>query len=135
MGSSKRFADKVNFTRSRPNVNAMPPMSRFLLLPFLLSTLAASLSFTQAAERADASDAIAWFDTLGYPDAKNLAYVRVATGLSWQRGNEPLENRFEEGFLLSEDAGAFTVFICNVADFKDPGGFSEPHPALTTVHF
>lgn len=113
----------------------MPPTFRFLLLGVLLPTFAVSLPSSQAADRADATEAISWFDTLGYPDARDLAYVRVATGLSWQRGNAPGQNRFEEGFLLSEDAGAFTVFLCSVADFADRGGFSEPHPALTTVHF
>ena len=57
----------------------------------------ASLLFSSgAALTADSSDAVAWYDTLGFPDAKDRTYVRVATGLSSQSGNHPPENTFAE---------------------------------------
>jgi hypothetical protein len=62
--------------------------------------------------------AVAWYDTLGYPDAKDLPYVRVATGLTTQEGDQPAENTFMEGFLLRQDDTSFTVFLCSVSDFK-----------------
>ena len=96
----------------------------------------ASLLFSSgAALAADSSDAVAWYDTLGFPDAKDRTYVRVATGLSSQSGNHPPENTFAEGFLVGEEPGAFTVFICSVSDFKDRFGLSEPYAPLTTVRF
>jgi len=49
-------------------------------------------------------------------------------------GNNPPENRFAEGFLVSEEPGAFTVFICSVSDFKDRYD-SEPYAPLAAVRF
>lgn len=83
----------------------------------------------------DTSDALAWYDTLEFPDAKNLPYVRVATGLWTQVGNQPRENQFVEGFLVRDEPDAFTVFICSVSDFKNPFISSGPYPELTTVRF
>ncbi|MEP6667534.1 MAG: hypothetical protein ABJF10_00190 [Chthoniobacter sp.] len=107
--------------------------------PTLLIALAAlaTCSIAAPAARADGvSDAVAWYDTLGYPDAKTLPYVRVATGLYTIRGNRPPENRFVEGFLTGEEPeGGFTVFVCSVSDFQDGFGMSEPYPPLTTVRF
>jgi len=84
---------------------------------------------------ANVSGAVSWYDTLGFPDARDLLYVRVATGSWIKSGNNPPDNRFAEGFLVSEEADAFRVFICSVSDFKDPYGTSEPHAPLTTVRF
>lgn len=97
--------------------------------------LAVGIFFSRVALSADARDALAWLDTLGFPDAKDLSYVRVATGSWTQRGNQTPENRFVEGFLVREEPDAFTVFICSVSDFKDRFGSDEPHAPLTTVRF
>ena len=59
----------------------------------------------------EASEALAWYASLGFPDAKDLSYVRVATGAWHQSGNHPPANRYAEGLLVSEEAGAFTIFI------------------------
>jgi hypothetical protein len=81
-------------------------------------------------------EAIIWYDTLGYPNTRDLPYVRVATGLPIKRGNQPFENTFSEGFLAAEDADSFTVFVCSISDFKDRFEmWSEPHAPLTTVRF
>ena len=114
------------------------PMSRMrrAALPSLILAMAAALPSSRAALPADVSAAVAWYDTLGYPDVKDLPYVRVATGSRGQVGNQTRENRFVEGFLVSADKEAFTIFICSVADFKDQFEFlDEPYPALTTVRF
>jgi hypothetical protein len=85
--------------------------------------------------RAGTERAVAWYDTLGYPDAKGLRYVRVATGRWSQSGNEPRENRFVEGFLVREDTASFTVFLCNVSSFASGFEVTQPYPPLATVRF
>ena len=59
----------------------------------------------------------------GFPDATSLPYVRVATGLYTQTGNQPPQNAFVEGFLLREDAESFTVFVSNVSEFTTSCNF------------
>jgi hypothetical protein len=89
----------------------------------------------RAALPAGISDAIAWYDKLGFPDTKNLPYVRVATG-SWVRSeNQPPENTFVEGFLVRDDSDAFSVFLCSATDFKGPFDMSRRYAPLTTVRF
>ncbi|HUB66702.1 MAG TPA: hypothetical protein VL981_04380 [Candidatus Methylacidiphilales bacterium] len=108
-----------------------------ILLLAPIFAMAASLScHGQPPSPAEISDAITWFDTLGYPDVKSLPYVRVATGRWTRRNNLPPENRFEEGFLVSEEPGAFTVFLCSVPGLETPWyTVDDPYPALTTVRF
>jgi hypothetical protein len=54
--------------------------------------------------------AIAWFDTLGFPDLAKKKCVRVATGMWSQSGNDSPVNRYVLAFLLSEKGDEFTVF-------------------------
>ncbi len=68
-----------------------------------------------AAEPAAASDderakALQWFGTLGFPDVKDLKFVRVATGQWGRSGDEPPANTFLNGFLLEDDGKTFRVF-------------------------
>ena len=84
---------------------------------------------------AQTSDALAWYDTLGFPDATNLPYVRVSTGRWTQSGNQPRENRFVEGFLVGEESKAFSVFICYVPDYRTLRYMGDAATALTTVRF
>ena len=110
---------------------------RFPPLIFVLVMLPAWILSSRAAQLPAVSDAIAWYDTLGYPDAKELPYVRVATGMWIQTGNQPRENQFVEGFLVREDDESFTVFLCNVSSLtsrRDDSG-RRPYAALTTVRF
>jgi hypothetical protein len=96
---------------------------------------APAASRSTAIQSSSATDAIAWYDTLGFPNTKGLPYVRVGTGRWRQVGNGPRENRFVEGFLLREDAESFTVFLCNVAEFKTQWEDRAPYAQLTTVRF
>jgi hypothetical protein len=84
---------------------------------------------------AQTSDALAWYDTLGFPDAKNLPYVRVSTGRWTQSGNQARENRFVEGFLVGEESNIFSVFICYVPDFRTLWYMGDAATPLTTVRF
>ena len=55
-----------------------------------------------------------WFSTLGFPEIKELPYVRVATG-KWSRsGNDPPENHYLNGFLLESNAACFKVFTLDL---------------------
>lgn len=108
-------------------------MCRLPVLSVALAMLASLILSSGAALPVDWSNAVAWYDTLGFPDTKDLPYVRVATGSFYQVGDNPPENRFVEGFLVDEEPDAFTVFICGVSYFKDWPDDSEPYPALTTV--
>jgi len=80
-------------------------------------------------------DALAWYETLGYPNAKNLPYVRVTTGSWSQTGNQPPKHILTEGILVSQDAEAFTVFLCSVPDLHILDPLPEPYAPLTTVRF
>ncbi|MGA2068723.1 MAG: hypothetical protein ABSG86_27390 [Thermoguttaceae bacterium] len=55
--------------------------------------------------------AIAWFDTLDYLNLAGKRCVRVATGASYQSGDDPPANRYLLGFLLTEKGDQFTVFM------------------------
>ena len=112
-------------------------MCRVPILPVALAILASLILSSRATLPVDWTDAVAWYDSLGFPDTKELPYVRVATGQSkWRKlGAQPEENRYVEGFVVQEDPSAFTVFICSVSYFDDWTELSEPYPALTTVRF
>jgi hypothetical protein len=105
----------------------------------LTLALAAWLPSSRAALPGNLAEAVAWYDTLGFPDATDLPYVRVATGAWTKTRNQPPQNQFVEGFLVGEGPKDFTVFICSVSDFKNPferfGPGSSPYPELTTVRF
>jgi hypothetical protein len=111
---------------------------RLALLTLALAVLPAGSISSRAAQSPTAPDAIAWFDTLGYPNAKDLPYVRVATGSWVQTADQPRSNQFVEGFLIREDGDSFTVFLCNVASSfalgADDVGDRSFAP-LTTVRF
>ncbi|HWW02232.1 MAG TPA: hypothetical protein VNZ64_21200 [Candidatus Acidoferrum sp.] len=51
-----------------------------------------------------------WFSTLGFPDAKGLAWARVATGRWSQSQGQPPKNHYVKGFLLATNDANFTVF-------------------------
>ncbi len=110
-------------------------MHRFQLLALVLM-MAATPHFNRAASPVDVSAAVTWFDTLGYPDTKATPICAGSRLGSWiQTGGQTPENRFVEGFLVGKEPGAFTVYICSIADFKDRFSQLEPYPAMTTVHF
>jgi hypothetical protein len=101
----------------------------------LFSLYALWISPAHADAPVDLSDTISWYDTLGFPSVKSLPYVRVATGAYQIINGGPPENRYADGFLVSEDAKTFTVFVCSVSDFKDRSGSSEAYPPLQIAHF
>jgi hypothetical protein len=82
------------------------------LLAFAFAILAVCSPLQGVELPAEISDAVAWYDTLGYPDAKDLPYVRVQTGGWSMAGNGPRKAEFAEGFLVGEEANAFSVFFC-----------------------
>ncbi len=51
-----------------------------------------------------------WFDTLDFPDLAPCPFVKVATGLTFWKKDEPPRNTYCVGFLLSDEAGEFSVF-------------------------
>lgn len=111
---------------------SLRPRKIFLVALF---ALAGELLALLAAPAEDVSPALTWYDTLGFPNCRDLPYVRVATGSSISSGNQPPENRFVEGFLLKEEPGAFTVFLCSVSDFQDRFALDEPYAPLTVQRF
>ena len=125
---------------SRPNCS--PVLFHFPRMPWLYAFVAtvALVSFSKgrAALPPDVSTAVEWYDTLGFPDTKDLPYVRVSTGSWSQSSGETRKDTFQEGFLVNKDADSFTVFICNLPDLDDVRAwdpFSEPYAPLTTVRF
>jgi len=104
-------------------------MIRWLpLLTFAFAILGTWSPPGRAALPSAVSDAIAWYDKQGFPDAKDLPYVRVATGGWTESKSNPHEITFVEGFLVSGDADSFAVFLCSVS------GHAQ-YPPLTTVRF
>ena len=61
-------------------------MRRWSLSALALGIFVVWMGCSRAAVAADMRDALSWLDTLGFPDAKNLPYVRVATGSSIRWG-------------------------------------------------
>lgn len=113
------------------------PIALFGFVTWRLVALAvAALCPLSGTSRAgDLAEACAWYQTLGYPDVSKAPYVRVATGWSTSVNGQPRVNRFVEGFLLSEEPKAFTVFVCSISLLEDRSESDEPYPALTTVRF
>lgn len=60
-------------------------------------------------------EAIAWFDSLDFPDLAGKKCVRVATGYSVTYGDNPPTNRYRLAFLLDDRGGNFTVFELNLS--------------------
>jgi hypothetical protein len=112
-------------------------ISNGLVMALLLVPAITSVSLRAANPdfSAQTSDALAWYDTLGFPDTKNLPYVRVATGYWTQEGNKPRENQFVEGFLVRDEPDAFSVFICYVPDYKKLWFQGEPSPVVPMIRF
>lgn len=110
------------------------PRSR--LLAFILAATTAWFLSIRPLAAANVSAAIEWYDSLGFPDVKDLPYVRVATGMVTRIGNRPFQNRFTEGFLMQEDATVFTVFVCSIPpDFRKPFPNSDPYPSPAIIRF
>ncbi len=76
--------------------------------PLLHAQVVPAVSLTEIA------DAIRWFDTLGFPDTRNLSYGRASTGLWTQSGNQARENSYIEGFVVGNEPEAFTLFATSV---------------------
>ncbi len=112
-------------------------MSRFPRISALTLALGLTVAWLPASHALPpgVQEAVTWYDALGYPDAKALPYVRVATGSYTISGNQPPQNSYVEGFLLQDAPEAFSVFVCSVATFKKPFPVYEPYPSLTTVRF
>jgi hypothetical protein len=72
----------------------------------LLAVQPAAPGPTAAEERAAT---FAWFGKLGYPDVQGCKLVLVATGRSYQHGNDPPRNSYLLGFVLEEKGRSFTV--------------------------
>jgi hypothetical protein len=83
--------------------------------------IAAWIAPVRADFPAEVSDAIAWYDSQGYPNAKDLPYVRVATGRPTVEGDKPPAETFLEGFLVREEGDSFNVFVCSRIAFKNTG--------------
>ena len=111
----------------------LAPRMRYLLSIFAILT--ASLPKLSAALPPEVPDAVAWYDSLNYPNTAELPYVRVASDSGSMTGTNPPKQNLAEGFLLNEDAESFTVFICGVADFEKPWWHPVTYPALTTRRF
>ncbi|MGH8048759.1 MAG: hypothetical protein ACREKL_16080, partial [Chthoniobacterales bacterium] len=91
-----------------------------------------------AAATSGMADAIAWYDSLGFPDTSGLPYVRVATGSWIAVGDKPPENRYAKGFLVSDDGATFRVFVCGVAEKYGRAalfGEEEPCEQLEVIKF
>lgn len=83
----------------------------------------------------DVQAALTWYDTLGFPNTRDLPYVRVTTGQWTRSGNGPRIGRFVEGFLVQEDPDSFTVFLCSISDFKREWETPQSYQPLSTVRF
>jgi hypothetical protein len=83
-----------------------------------------------------ADDPFAWFDALGYPDLKELAYVRVFTGQSFKRPGQAPEPVTEEAFLLHDAGKSFTVLSLHLGrtEFKkSESGIKEERVAYEKI--
>jgi hypothetical protein len=58
----------------------------------------------------------AWFDALGFPDVSRHPYVRVATGLGFQHGSDPPQNRYAPALLLEDAGDRFRVFTIDLSE-------------------
>jgi hypothetical protein len=64
---------------------------------------------SRAPSAEERSKAFAWFKALGFPDVKEIKFVRGATGRWLQFGDEPPRNDYIRGFLLQEKGDRFTI--------------------------
>ncbi|MCR9243533.1 MAG: hypothetical protein NXI31_00770 [bacterium] len=86
----------------------------------LLATLLAATGVRAQPEIPDSefNEAVTWFDNLGYPAVGDQPFVRIATGRWSQHGNEPKQNTFLAGFLLSDDGREFRVLTVDLKTEK-----------------
>ena len=56
-----------------------------------------------------------WFSTLGFPDVKNLPFVRVATGRGSDKQGENPTNSFLMAFLRETNGNEFSVFTTQLS--------------------
>ncbi|HVE15485.1 MAG TPA: HEAT repeat domain-containing protein [Chthoniobacterales bacterium] len=77
------------------------------------------------------SSALAWFETLGFPDVTNCPYVRVTLGFS-DPNIHPAKNTSCDGFLLSDDGKKFTVFFTESIR-RGSAFYAEPFDVMTFV--
>jgi len=57
----------------------------------------------------DVKSAIAWFDTLGYPDLSKAQLVKVATGQFRSYDGQPAKKEFRPAFLLQTEGDSFKI--------------------------
>jgi hypothetical protein len=92
-----------------------------LSIGIVISACAAETNTLTPQARAD----FEWFSTLGLPDLKGCPYVRVATG-GWNTGgDQPPQQNFRYGFLLSTNATGFTLYNSYMMEET----FLQPSPA------
>jgi len=103
----------------------------WLFVPLVHAFVTVSASFPSAARAEESAgadapstkatltqadrEAIAWFDSLEFPDLAGKKCVRVATGHSVTYGDDPPTNRYRLAFLLDDRGGNFTVFELNLS--------------------
>jgi len=81
---------------------------------FQTESLAGEVAYASALTPADRK-AIAWFDSLGFPDLAGKKCVRVATGKAMRIGDAPWQNSYRVAFLLEEHGESFTVFAFDLS--------------------
>jgi len=91
----------------------MKSFSIFLLLHTFC--LFASNCFAKTDVDSKALADFEWFGSLGFPDAKGCPFVRVATGQWSKSGDEPPQNHYVNGFLLSTNGNVFTVLSLDLS--------------------
>jgi hypothetical protein len=77
--------------------------------------IAAALWWISRGDARQADSDFRWFETLGFPDAKDLPYVRVATGGWSQADDESPQNTYLHGSLLSTNKDAFKVLLLDLS--------------------
>src|SRR3954465_5139584 len=105
----------MNWLLHPPARSALPTQRR--LLPgtlVLLTALFYYLPSTFAEPSPEIAAALAWYDSIGYPDTTNLPFVRVSTGGFSKPENGPAEAIYIQGFLAGQQGDSFQVFICSV---------------------
>ncbi len=66
-------------------------------------------SGSRACGQDDFKPAVAWFDSLGYPDVSKVELVKVATGQLSYAWNKPPEKEYRPAFLLATEDESFKV--------------------------
>src|SRR5688572_19969767 len=93
--------------RRRRRGPARPRLTTAALACFAIAAFAPRAPAGLTAEQRQAID---WYDTLGYPDLKHAAWVRVATGDVYYRGGTEPHPRSVDAFLLKSEGDTFTIF-------------------------